>query len=255
MPGEDILTLTPTLADERVPYGEDPYHFGDLRLPKGKDRFPLAVNIHGGFWRAKYDLIHAGHLCAALTALGIATWNLEYRRVGNPGGGWPGTFEDIRRAYRFLPDLAKRYPLDLSRVVLMGHSAGGHLALCLAGHEPSLKSVVALAGVTDLQQAWQLHLSNNAAAEFLRGDPKQVPGDYREANPMELSTRASQWLIHGLMDDVVPPSFSRDYVARKKGRGEDVHLEEIARADHFDLIDPRSKAWPRVEQIVHTLLK
>ena len=88
---EDILTLKPPPADVRLAYGSDPSQFGDLRLPKGKGPFPIAMNIHGGFWRAKYDLLHGGHLCAALTGKGIATWNLEYRRVGNPGGGWPGT--------------------------------------------------------------------------------------------------------------------------------------------------------------------
>ena len=91
MPGDDILSLASPPADERVPYGSDAHQFGDLRLPMGNGPHPVVMNIHGGFWRNEYDLTHAGHLCAALTAKGVATWNLEYRRIGNPGGGWPGT--------------------------------------------------------------------------------------------------------------------------------------------------------------------
>src|SRR6202158_4366464 len=103
MTSDDILSLPPPAADARLTYGTGPNQFADLRLPKSKPPFPVAVNIHGGFWRAKYDLAHAGHLCAALTAKGIATWNIEYRRVGNAGGGWPGTFQDVGAAFRFLP--------------------------------------------------------------------------------------------------------------------------------------------------------
>ena len=149
------------------------------------------MNIHGGFWRAKYDLKHAGYLCAALTAKGLATWNVEYRRVGNPGGGWPGTFEDLRSAYRYVSQIAQRYNLDLNKLVVMGHSAGGQLALCLAGHEPTVKRVVSLAGVVDLQQAWELHLSDNAVVDFLGGEPSRVPEHYREADPMQLKISLS----------------------------------------------------------------
>lgn len=214
------------------------------------------MNIHGGFWRAKYDLAHAGHLCAALTAKNLATWNIEYRRMGNPGGGWPGTFEDITNAYRFVSQIAKRHNLDTSRMLVMGHSAGGQLALCLAAHQNSVKRVLSLAGVADLKQAFELHLSNNAVVEFLGGTPKEVAEHYREADPMELTVPKSttQWVIHGLNDDVVPANFSRSYVEQKKAAGADAHLLEIAQAGHFDLIDPRSAAWTKVEQTVTHLL-
>ena len=249
MPSDAILTLPPPPADARLPYGSDPNQFGEIRLPKGDGPFPVVLNIHGGFWRAKYDLAHAGHLCAALTAKGLATFNLEYRRVGNKGGGWPGTFEDIAAGFRFLPQIAKRYKLDTSKTLVMGHSAGGHLALCLAAHEPNVKRVISLAGVVDIQGAWDEHLSNDAVAEFLGGKPKDVPEHYHEADPMQLPIpHAVQWLIHGLADDVVPPLFSRSYVQKKKEKGEDAHLLEVAQAGHFDLIDPHSVAWPKVEQ-------
>src|SRR5260221_1454131 len=104
---DDILTTPPSPADARIAYGADSNQFLDLRLPSPKSQekrgpYPLLINIHGGFWRAKYNLDHAGHLCAALAAKGVATANLEYRRVGNEGGAWPGTFADIRSAYSFL---------------------------------------------------------------------------------------------------------------------------------------------------------
>jgi acetyl esterase/lipase len=255
---DDILSLTPPPADTRVAYGSDPNQFFDLRLPFSKENpkgpFPLAINIHGGFWRAKYDLGHAGHLCAALTARGLATANLEYRRVGNEGGAWPGTFADIRSAYSFLVQHGPEHNLDSRRIVAMGHSAGGQLALCLAAHEPSLTRVVSLAGVVDLQGAYQLHLSHDAVVEFLRGTPSEVPDHYREADPTQLSIQARQWLVHGLADDVVPPSFSRDYVAAKQRRTgkekEEANLLEIAGAGHFDVIDPRTQAWKRIEELV-----
>jgi acetyl esterase/lipase len=256
---EDILSQPPPAYDLRVAYGSDPNQFMDLRFPPQhvKSR-PCAVlmNIHGGFWRAKYSLEHAGHLCAALAAQGVATANLEYRRVGNHGGAWPGTFEDIRSAYQFLIQNAQKHNFSTEKVVVMGHSAGGQLALCLAAHEPAVKSVISLAGVVDLQTAYQLHLSNDAVVEFLRGSPSEVPDHYREADPMQLSLpQARQWLIHGSDDDVIPPELSREYVTtkQKSRQKEDVHLLEIRGADHYDLIDPRSKAWERVQKTVQDL--
>jgi acetyl esterase/lipase len=256
---EDILTIPPPPADARIAYGSDPNQFLDLRLPKTKSPHPLVINIHGGFWRAKYDLAHAGHLCAALTAKGIATANLEYRRVGNDGGAWPNTFADIRAAYQFLRQNAHTHNFDVQKIVIMGHSAGGQLALCLAAHEPTVTRAVSLAGVVDLQRAYRLHLSNDAVVEFLRGTPAEIPDHYREADPVQLPIpQARQWLIHGAADDIVPSGFSRDYVAAKQKHSarekEDVHLLEIAGAGHFDLIDPRSAAWKQVEQTVLQLL-
>jgi acetyl esterase/lipase len=255
---DDILTMTPPPADARLAYGSDPNQFLDLRIPSAKGvskPCPVVINIHGGYWRAKYNLDHAGHLCASLTSKGLATANLEFRRVGNEGGGWPGTFADIRSAYQFLVQNARRHKLDAGRVVVMGHSAGGQLALCLAAHEASVSRVVSLAGVIDLQRAHELHLGHDAVVEFLHGTRSEVPDHYREADPMELSIpTARQWLIHGSADDEVPVAFSRDYVSIKQSRSgkekEDVHLLEIPEAGHFDIIDPRSTAWKQVEEIV-----
>jgi acetyl esterase/lipase len=247
---EDILDLVPPKADARVAYGSDASQFVDLRTPKGKGTHALAIVIHGGFWRAKYDLGYAGNLCAALTAKGIASANLEYRRVGNAGGGWPGTFADVRAGYQFLLQSAQKYGFDARRVLVIGHSAGGQLGLCLAARESGVKAVVSLAGVVDLQRAYALHLSHDAVVEFLGGTPAEVGDHYREADPMKLTVTARQWLVCGSEDDTVPPAFSRDYIAAKQKMKEDARLVEIVGAGHFDVVDPRAAAWKDVERVV-----
>src|SRR5947209_17499812 len=133
---------------ERIAYGSDPLQFGDLRVPQEEGLHPVVIVIHGGFWRANYDLEYIGHLCAELTRQGLATWSLEYRRIGNPGGGWPGTLDDVRTGAAHLEKIAAERSLDLKRVVAMGHSAGGHLVLWLAKQNAIvLRGIVALAPV------------------------------------------------------------------------------------------------------------
>lgn len=255
MSAEDILSLAPPPCDQRVAYGADPNQFLEVRLPQGKGPHPALLDIHGGFWRAKYDLAHAGHLCEALRATGVATFNVEYRRVGNSGGGWPGTFADVRAAYSFVRQESSRFHVDAKRLAVIGHSAGGQLALCLAAHEPSLLQTISLAGVVDLKKAFALHLSHDAVLEFLGGKPSDVPEHYREADPMEFSIpHARQWILHGADDDTVPPEFSRDYAAQKRKAGEHVELVEVAHTGHFDFIDPRSAAFQKVKSSVAAAL-
>ena len=252
---QDVLTRKPPAYDVRLKYGTDENQFGDLRLPKSKGPFPLLMNIHGGFWRAKYDLQHASHLCAALAAIGIATFNLEYRRVGNAGGGWPGTFEDVTNGLKYIRQYAAEHNIDPKRTLVMGHSAGGQLAICLARHTPDLHGAVSLAGVLDLQKAYDLHLSNNAVVEFLGGTPQQVPDHYHEASPMDISIgKAHQLIVTGAKDDVVPPAFSLDYVKDKQRRKENVELLELPDAGHFEVIDPESAAWTPIANAVKSLL-
>ena len=244
---EDVLGLTPPVPDLRLQYGPQQFQFGDLRFGHGERRDVIIMNIHGGFWRKKYDLTHAGHFCAALAGSGFTTWNIEYRRVGDEGGGWPGTLDDLRRAWDYIPQLAMDYGLA-DKVILSGHSAGGQLALCLAAYERSVRLVISLAGVVDLQRAWDLHLGSDAVVEFLGGAPHDVAPTYGAADPMQLAIPGCmQWILHGREDCDVPPEFSRRYWGRKQSRGENVHLLEIRSADHFDLIDPRSAAWNAVE--------
>ncbi len=215
----------------------------------------MVLFIHGGYWRAKYDLAHAGHLCAALARAGMVTWNIEYRRVGNPGGGWPGTFEDVRAAYRALLSQKGDKTMDLGRVCIAGHSAGGQLALCLAGHEKSVTRVFSLAGVLDLRRGWEMHLSNDAVAGFLGGPPAEVPEHYREASPAELPIpHAVQKLVHGTADDAVPYEIGKSYAERKKQIGENVELTTLPGVDHFQIIDPHSVVWGKVEGIFRSLV-
>jgi len=253
MDSESILTKEPPDPDRRIAYGSDPNQFIDVRIPSGKGPYPVVLFIHGGYWRAKYDLAYAGHLCAALTKAGIATWNIEYRRVGNPGGGWPGTFEDVRAAYQFL----RSHPseADLKKVCVAGHSAGGHLAVCLAAFEKTVTRVFSLAGVLDLRRGWELHLSNDAVVEFLGGSPREVPEHYREASPAERPIpQAIQKLVHGTTDDSVPYQISKRYADAKKKSGENVELITLPDVGHFEIVDPASAVWPKVEKVFCSLV-
>ncbi|HKU26636.1 MAG TPA: alpha/beta hydrolase [Candidatus Sulfotelmatobacter sp.] len=251
---EHVLTDTPPPADARLNYGKDQFHFGDLRLPHGKGSFPAAMFVHGGFWRAGYDLQHAGFLCAGLTKAGFVTWNIEYRRVGNPGGGWPGSFEDVTSGYQFLRQLVGKYPIDTKRMVVMGHSAGGQLALALAAHHNSMRAAVSLAGVVNLHRAWELHLSHDAVAEFLGGPPERVRDHYREASPAELDIHCKQLIVHGLHDDTVPVEMSREYVRQKTAKSENITFLELPDSGHYELIDPKSTAWPKITGAIAKLV-
>jgi acetyl esterase/lipase len=262
-----ILDFPPPPGAVRLAYGDDACQFGELRLPDGDGPHPVVMAIHGGFWRSKYDLEHIGHLCAALTAAGFATWSVEYRRLGNPGGGWPGTLIDMIRALDHLSRLAEPYSLDLSRIVVIGHSAGGHLALWLGGAgkssvEPSLtgssqlqiSGVVSLGGVCDLRRAWELSLSNHVVEEFLGGSPQTIPDRYVAASPVEMAPLdIPQVLVHGVEDDVVPFEISQRYFEIASRRGDDVSLVALPGVGHFEPIDPYSDAWPHVLRAIHSI--
>jgi acetyl esterase/lipase len=244
--------MSPPKADARIPYGTDPNQFADLRMPSGAGPHPVIIFLHGGFWRAAYSLDHAGFLCHALTQQGFATWNLEYRRLGQPGGGWPGTFDDVKNGALHLQQIAEAHALDLRRVIVAGHSAGGQLALWLAKQNTlPLLSVVALAAVSDLKLAWKLNLNNGAAGELLGGSPDQVPARYAAASPLQLLPIAiPQTMVHGDGDDVVPYEMSETFAKASKN----ALLRPVRAAGHFDLIDPRSNAWPFVRDSFTTAL-
>jgi acetyl esterase/lipase len=260
---EDILTLPPPGADVRIAYGKHACQFGDLRMPAGLGPHPLVILIHGGYWRARYDLAYCGHVAAALARRGVASWNIEYRRVGQQGGGWPGIFEDVARAADYVHVLAGREPIDAARVIAVGHSAGGHLALWLAGRAKQapapdalrLRGVLALAPLCDLRRAYSLQLSNGAAAELLGGSPERYPERYAAASPAELAPLGvPQVLIHGDADDAVPFAQSEDYAALGAARGDQVRLVRLPGAGHFEVVDPRTPEWRLVERHALALL-
>jgi len=255
---QSILQLPMPTGGERIPYGSDPLQFGELRLPEGNGPFPVAIVIHGGFWRAAYNLDHISHLCVDLNKAGVATWSLEYRRIGNAGGGWPGTFDDVAAGVNHLRAIAAKHKLDIERVVIMGHSAGGHLALWMGAQKNTipLRGIVSLAGVADLQKAFDLKLSNNVVADLLGGTPTSVPDRYRLGSPSALlPLRVKQRLIHGTLDANVPFDISKDYVASAKSRGDDAELITLDGARHFELIDPRTREFETVRKTTLDLLK
>ena len=181
---------------------------------------------------------------------------MEYRRLGNEGGGFPGTFDDVRAGASYLGRIAKEWKLDAGRMVATGHSAGGQVVLWLAKQRAMpLKGVVPLAPVADLRRAWELKLSGNVVADLLGGSPAEVPERYRAASPMEMvPLGVKQRVIHGDRDDVVPLSISREYVAAARKSGDDATLTEPTGAGHFELIDPRAAAWGQVRDTIEKLL-
>jgi acetyl esterase/lipase len=248
---EDILVDAPApAADARYAYGSEPKQFADLRLPDGDGLWPLAVVIHGGSWKALYNLIHAGHLCVALREAGIATWNVEYRSVGDVDGQWPSAGDDVARAVEFVDELVERQPLDRDRVVLVGHSAGGQLALWAA--KRAQLSVVAIAAVSDLRESAERVGSDGAVARFLGGMPNELPDCYAEASPRELlPLGVRQILVHGDQDEDVPYAMS---VAYAEAAADEAELVTVAGAGHFEPIDPQSQEWPRTVAAIRTTL-
>jgi len=242
----------------RLAYGAEPLQFGELYLPDNAGPHPLVILIHGGYWRARYGLDLMTRLAKDLAARGVAAWNIEYRRVGDPGGGWPGTFLDVALAANYLRTVAQAYALDLQRVIPIGHSAGGHLAFWLAARPKlaqnsplaitttplALAGAISLAGVVDLELAWRLNLSNGAVIDLLEGGFDAIPERYTEASPAALLPLGiPQVLIHGTADDSVPLQMSLEYTAKAKATNDVVTFIELDGVDHFALIDPSSKAW------------
>lgn len=261
----------------RLAYGPETLQFGDLYLPAGSGPHPTIILIHGGYWRARFGLDLMTGLAEDLTARGFAAWNIEYRRVGNPGGGWPGTFLDVARATDYLHIIESTYDLDLERVVPVGHSAGGHLAFWLAArprisagdplagtsinggqaHNGPLipRGAISLAGVVDLMLAWQLHLSNDAVVDLLGGTPSEVPERYTSASPAALLPLGiPQVLIHGTEDTNVPLEVSQAYAAAAKTANDQVTLIVLPGIDHFDVINARSVAWAKTIEALQALL-
>jgi acetyl esterase/lipase len=265
-PVQSVLDRPPPPADERISYGDAPEQFADLRRPERPGPHPAVVFIHGGFWRAAYDLSYAGHPCRALTEAGFVTWNLEYRRLGSPGGGWPGTFLDVAMGIAAFFAAAPDYGVDPARVVVMGHSAGGHLAFWAAGlaRVPGgseiavppvpVRAAVSLAGVVDLRSAWELGLSGQVVNELLGGSPHDLPERYAAASPIELlPLGVPQALIHGALDDIVPISLSEGYAAAAQAAGDEAELIALPAAEHFAVVDPESSAWAAVLETVEKL--
>jgi len=226
-------------------YGDHPSQLVELFLPIRAEGAPVAVVIHGGFWRNAYDRSLMDVLCGDLASAGWTAWNLEYRRLGGCGG-WPETFEDVAAGIDHLDQLVE----DLSVVATIGHSAGGHLALWAAARpEPRVRvtHAVAQAGVVDLVVAARLGLSGGAAEELLGGSPSQVPERYELASPAALlPLGVPQLLVHGGRDEIVPAAMSRTYASRAEAAGDRIELVIHEGLGHFEHLDPRLEAWQSV---------
>ncbi|MEH1101002.1 alpha/beta hydrolase family protein [Micromonospora sp. CPCC 205561] len=257
----DVLSRPAPPPDRTVSYGDHPDQVADLRLPAGSGPARrLVVVVHGGFWRAEYDRRHTDPLAAALAGLGHPVAQLEYRRTGQPGGGWPATPADVLTGVAELPRLAtEALPgrVAAGAPLLVGHSAGGHLALYAAAAAPAaVGGVLALAPVSDLAEAYRLDLDEGAVAALLGGGPTAVPEAYAAADPRLLvPTQTRTVVIHGALDRQVPVAMSRDFVAADRAAGGDTRLVELPECEHFGLIDPESAAWPHITAAFRSLLE
>ncbi len=255
----------------RVTYGNAPQQFGELRVPPGPGPHPVLILIHGGCWHRSYDLQYFSHLADALMReTGAATWNIEYRRLGDPGGGWPGTFLDVADATDHLRDLAERHHLDLERVIAIGHSAGGQLALWLAArgqlppgsapyrpHPLKLRGVIGLSAITDLSSYSRPTGGCHAAVgELLGGPPERQLVRYQQASPQALlPLGVPQWLIQGQEDPIVPVKSVLTYADAARDTGDKVVVTVVPGAGHFEPALPGTNAWPALLEAVRAALQ
>jgi len=247
-------------AGHRIFYGTHYTKFGDLRVPKGSGPFPVAIVVHGGGWRSRVTLDYTAPLADALACAGIATWNIEYRRLG-ADGVWPAMFEDVAAATDFLRELALYYPLDLTQVIAIGHSSGGHLALWLAARDRipvdaqlympdplPIKGVLALAGVADLKRFIEVVPMYRDTLRELMGSEEgateeEIAQRMKEASPSEyLPLGKPQVFINGDLDPYVPLQLAQEYLPMATAAGDTVRVIALENAGHFESVDPADLA-------------
>jgi len=250
----NVLTRPASPPDAVLRYGPRDDQLVDLRLPL-RTSAPLVVLLHGGFWRVAWDRTHTRPMADGLADAGLVVATPEYRRTGD-GGGWPATFDDVALAVAVLPELvadAVGTDVDATTIILTGHSAGGHLALWCASRQlpGAYVGVVALAPVADLAEALRLDLDSGAVRELLGGEPDQVPDRYDHADPCRLpAPSVPVVVVHGTDDATVPPELSRRYATQPAAQ-----LRLLDGIGHFELIDPRSAAWPVVLDAIEGLAR
>ena len=249
----DLNKLPARAADQKIIYGPAPQQFGELRLPKGKGPHPVVVIIHGGCWGDFADATYMSNLSTRLADAGAATWNIEYRLVHQPGGGWPGTIQDAGAAIDYLRKIARANHLDLKRVVTTGHSAGGHLALWAAGRKNITKksplyvrnplpisATVPIAGFVDLEAYYEygLNVCGDRERQTLGGTVTEVPDHYRAASPITLlPIRIPQTLLFGDEDRAVPGRLFSAYITAAKPE-----VINVPGAAHFEFLMPGTQA-------------
>jgi len=272
MTPEDLAALPSRAPDRRIAYGTDSSQYGELRVPAGTGPHPLVILIHGGCFKAAYASAHYfGAMADALKADGIATWNIEYRRLGEAGSGWPGTYLDVGRAVDHVRALADEYHLDLGRVVVVGHSAGGHLAMWTAARrrltkasalfvaDPLLvRGVMDLAGPVDMTAnipGYEALCGDPVITSLLGGTPAAVPDHYAQASAIKLLPLAiPQVLVLGSHEEFVPLPLLDAYAQAATQAGDQVRRILIPGAGHFEIASPLSFAWPQVRAAIASLL-
>lgn len=265
----DYLTFTTVEPDQRIPYGDAPSQFVDLFLPDQMvaimpaPKVPVVVLIHGGCWRAQYGLEPMGQFARGLNEEGIAVVNIEYRRLGN-GGGWPTTFEDVAAAADSIRNLADEHNWDRERVVTVGHSAGGHLALWLGSRHQlkpgatlyatdplPIKGVVSLAGIPDLAEAVKQEICGSAPSELMGGMPSEVGAHYMEGSPSAfLPLGIPHTHINGVDDQIVPVAYVRHFVEAAQASGDQAKLIAVEDAGHFEIVAAHLPQWAVVKAAI-----
>jgi len=252
--------------DFTIAYGQNPDQFGELRLPDLPGLHPTVVLIHGGCWLPEYDLAHVRPLAEALTAKGVATWTIEYRRPDESQDGWPETFEDAALALDLLRTLAGPHHLDIEHVEVMGHSAGGQLALWLAARplfQPAhplystdplpVQRVVALAPIADMEAYADGEGScPDGARRVMGGDAKRHPNRYRAVSPLHnLALGTPLDVVHAVDDAIVPIDQSQIYVDRINKAGGRADLYKLPPpAGHFDVLLTEGAAWELLQRLL-----
>lgn len=247
---DELIAEPAPRATKRLKYGDGPLQFGELWLPadaaaSGDPRTTI-VFIHGGCWEAEYNLDHAAYAASALAKAGYVVWVPEYRRLGDVGGGWPGTFDDVASAVDFVRAIGRSEPaVDTERLIVSGHSAGGQLALWIASRPKRPLGVVALAAITDLAAYGAARGGCNASVTpLLGGRPSEVGDRYRAVSPIELlPIGVPIALVHGALDSIVPVAMANEFGQRAEAAGDQVDVTTITSAGHFDVIAPQSSAW------------
>jgi acetyl esterase/lipase len=254
---DQVAALRAPPPDHTIRYGPEPQQFGHLRLPKGSGPFPVVVYVHGGCYKSEYSIAHAAAAEQAIADAGYAVWSLEYRRVGDDGGGWPGTFQDLGRGADHLRTLTASYPLDLERVVAAGHSAGGNSALWLAARRKIQKDsplyaadplpidgVLALAPAGDFVEMYEKGGCGGIMEALMGGSPVTVADRYRAASPGELlPIGVRQAIVIGAHDERVR-DFGRSYATTARAAGESqLTVVDAPQSGHFDVIAPTTSTW------------
>ena len=263
MTWEDFRERTPARPGERIARRDGPGIRGELRLPAGGGPHPVAVIVHGGCWSDIANASYMADLAEALTSFGWATWLPEFLRLGDAGAAWPGMLEDVGRALDRVRALASDHPLDVTRVVTVGHSSGGHLALWLAGR-PHLNpdgdgarlrgddpvrpcGVIGVAPITDLRDFHAREdrgCPRTAVSDLLGGTPDAVPSRAALADPgAGRPIDVPCLLVTGALDDTVPTPHARTWARDEAKAGEAVRVVEVAGAGHFELVAPEHPTW------------